>query len=121
MGSVSHLHAHCASCTHRLVEIGCGSGYVICSAALLLKTLGIRAHVCATDHSQAAASAAHATLQAHQVGMLRQGFRFTCKKSQIKANIYLLQVSDVDIIMTDLLSGLDGLMGKVDVLVGAWV
>lgn len=52
----------------RCLEIGSGSGYVICSAVRLLHALGVHpAHVMATDCSAAALEATAGTLQAHQV------------------------------------------------------
>ncbi|CAL5228506.1 g11655 [Coccomyxa viridis] len=49
------------------VEVGCGSGYVICSAARLLEQHGIRAHCIASDISSAALQATQETLVAHSV------------------------------------------------------
>jgi hypothetical protein len=48
-------------------EIGCGSGYVICSLALLLRQLGIRSSLYATDVSQHALDATRQTLASHGV------------------------------------------------------
>lgn len=48
-----------------VVEVGCGSGYVVCSAALMLKQLGLTSYVLATDVSSAALAATSATLAAH--------------------------------------------------------
>ncbi|KAI7837658.1 hypothetical protein COHA_008520 [Chlorella ohadii] len=49
------------------LEVGCGSGYVICSLALLLRELGIAAQLLATDINPQAAAATRATLAAHEV------------------------------------------------------
>jgi release factor glutamine methyltransferase len=50
-----------------VIELGCGSGYVVCSMALMLEDLGIRSHILAVDASSAAMAATHATLEAHGV------------------------------------------------------
>jgi release factor glutamine methyltransferase len=50
-----------------VIELGCGSGYVVCSVALMLQDLGIRSHILAVDASSAAMAATHATLEAHGV------------------------------------------------------
>ena len=49
------------------LEIGCGSGFVICSAALLLQQLQLTSHCMALDISSAAVHATQATLSAHDV------------------------------------------------------
>ncbi len=49
------------------VEIGCGSGYVICSLALMLKQLQINSVMLATDVSTAALKATRQTLDNHGV------------------------------------------------------
>ena len=49
------------------MEIGCGSGYVISSVAMLLAQQGLRAHCLAVDISGAATRATAATLRAHGV------------------------------------------------------
>jgi release factor glutamine methyltransferase len=49
------------------LEIGCGSGYVICSLALLLKHLGIDSRLLACDIDPHAVDATTATLTAHGV------------------------------------------------------
>jgi methylase of polypeptide subunit release factors len=49
------------------VELGCGSGFVICSIALMLQKLGLHASVQAVDHSQAALEATQQTLTNHKV------------------------------------------------------
>lgn len=46
--------------------MGCGSGYVICSLALLLRELGVAAQLLATDINPQAAAATRATLLAHE-------------------------------------------------------
>lgn len=46
--------------------MGCGSGYVICSLALLLRELGVAAQLMATDINPQAAAATRATLAAHE-------------------------------------------------------
>jgi hypothetical protein len=48
--------------------VGSGSGYVICSLALLLRQLGVAAQLLASDINHHAATATQATLAAHQVG-----------------------------------------------------
>lgn len=58
-------HAHCR---RRCLEVGCGSGYVVCSLALLLRELGVAAQLLATDINPQAAAATQATLAAHEVG-----------------------------------------------------
>ncbi|KAF8060464.1 N6a [Scenedesmus sp. PABB004] len=55
------------------LEVGCGSGYVICSAALALRALAVRlgahdARLVATDVNSAAMEATAQTLAAHGVG-----------------------------------------------------
>lgn len=47
--------------------MGCGTGYVICSLALLLQQLGVAAQLLATDINAQAAAATRATLAAHNV------------------------------------------------------
>ena len=47
--------------------MGSGSGYVICSLALLLRQLGVAAQLLASDINHHAAAATQATLAAHQV------------------------------------------------------
>ncbi|KAG2496238.1 hypothetical protein HYH03_005836 [Edaphochlamys debaryana] len=77
-----------------VLELGSGSGYVITSAALLLRQLRPRlaAQVLAVDHSPAAAEATRRTLQAHQV-------------------------SEVDVVVASLFGPLaERLKGSVDVL-----
>lgn len=49
------------------MELGSGSGYVICSAALLLRQLGVVAQLMATDVNPEAAAATMKTLRAHEV------------------------------------------------------
>ena len=51
----------------RCVEIGCGSGYVICSVARLLKHLEASAHCIAVDINGSALECTAQTLQAHEV------------------------------------------------------
>ena len=51
----------------RCVEIGSGSGYVICSVALLLRHHGIRGQCIAVDINPAACSCTQQTLRNHQV------------------------------------------------------
>lgn len=82
-------------CPPRLcLEVGCGSGYVICSLALLLRDLGAATQLLATDINPRAAAATAETLAAHQAR------------------------SGVDIVLTDLASALlPSLAGLVDVLV----
>jgi release factor glutamine methyltransferase len=74
-------------------EIGCGSGYVICSLALLLRQLGIGSSLYATDISQHALDATRQTLASHGV-------------------------PSVELLRTNLLDGLLGrLQRRVDILV----
>jgi release factor glutamine methyltransferase len=76
------------------LEVGCGSGYVICSLALLLRELGIAAQLLATDINPQAAAATSATLAAHEVAQR------------------------VDVLLCDLASALlPAAEGQVDVLV----
>ncbi|KAK9840757.1 hypothetical protein WJX81_002625 [Elliptochloris bilobata] len=49
------------------VEVGCGSGYVACSIALLLRAAGCPAHCIAVDVSEPAVDATRSTLAAHSV------------------------------------------------------
>jgi release factor glutamine methyltransferase len=78
-------------CPNVCMEIGCGSGYVITSLALILGDERNNAHFIATDISTAAAQVTQDTLEAHGV--------------------------QADIIVTDLVRGLeDQLSGAVDVL-----
>ncbi|CAK0786018.1 hypothetical protein CVIRNUC_009231 [Coccomyxa viridis] len=49
------------------LEVGCGSGYVICSVAKMLSQHGLRAQVLASDISSAALEATQETLVAHGV------------------------------------------------------
>lgn len=51
----------------QVMEIGCGSGYVICSLVLMLRDLGIHCACVATDVSQHALAATARTLAAHGV------------------------------------------------------
>jgi release factor glutamine methyltransferase len=69
-----------------VIELGCGSGYVICSVALMLQDMGIRSHNLAVDVSAAAMAATRDTLQAHGVSL------------------------QVDLLMDDLASALDSRM-----------
>ena len=52
-----------ASC----LEVGCGTGYVLTSLALLLRQVGAAAQLLGTDVNAAAAAATRATLAAHEV------------------------------------------------------
>lgn len=57
----------CCACS--VVEIGCGSGYVICSAARMLSHLGLHGQqLLAVDHSSSALQATQQTLDSHGVG-----------------------------------------------------
>ena len=58
-----------------ILEVGCGSGYVVCSLALVLRSLGLRAQLLATDHSVHAVEATQHTLAGHQVGTVLRGQR----------------------------------------------
>ncbi|TVU27103.1 hypothetical protein EJB05_29682 [Eragrostis curvula] len=74
------------------MEIGCGSGYVITSLAIMLRQLGSGTQYIATDINQYAAKTTQATLEAHGV--------------------------HADVIATDIVSGLEKrLAGMVDVVV----
>ena len=53
--------------SRRALEIGCGSGYVSCSAARLLRSLGHNPRCFATDCSTAALFATKETFQNHEV------------------------------------------------------
>ncbi|KAL6755177.1 S-adenosyl-L-methionine-dependent methyltransferase [Haematococcus lacustris] len=50
-----------------VLELGCGSGYVTCSLALMVRQLGLALSLLAVDHSRAALDATHQTLHNHQV------------------------------------------------------
>lgn len=50
-----------------VVEIGTGSGFVVCSLALLLRELGLGSQVVGVDHSEEALAATRRTLDGHQV------------------------------------------------------
>jgi len=69
---VDALRAEAASWAARqpavCAEIGCGSGYVICSAALMLQDLGLRCACLASDLSPHALTATRQTLEQHGVG-----------------------------------------------------
>lgn len=56
-----------APCVCSVLEIGCGSGFAICSVALMLRQLGVQAQMCAIDHSAHALEATTATLCNHDV------------------------------------------------------
>lgn len=74
------------------LEVGCGSGYVITSLALMLGNDNGKVEYIATDASEAAVKTTHATLRAHHVS--------------------------ADVFVADLVSGLEKrLAGAVDVLV----
>mmetsp|Transcript_24834 Transcript_24834/g.63939 ORF Transcript_24834/g.63939 Transcript_24834/m.63939 type:complete len:236 (+) Transcript_24834:151-858(+) len=74
------------------LEVGCGSGYVICSLALMLAQAGCHPQCFATDLSTAAVTACAETLQAHHI-------------------------AQVDVLRMDLLSALlPRMRGKVDIL-----
>jgi hypothetical protein len=64
-----HNAPQCLLQTYRVVEVGCGSGFVICSAALMLRAVAGSAHrhLLAVDHSAAALNATQQTLAAHGV------------------------------------------------------
>ena len=51
----------------RALEIGSGSGYIICSLALLLQQQGAPGQLFATDVNLKAAAATRGTLRAHSV------------------------------------------------------
>jgi len=77
-----------------VLEIGPGSGFVTCSAALLLKALGLRAECVAVDINPAACACTQETCSAHGVG------------------------STVDVVCADLLQALlPRLNGAVDLLI----
>ncbi|KAL4425153.1 hypothetical protein ABPG77_008258 [Micractinium sp. CCAP 211/92] len=82
-------------CPPRLcLEVGCGSGYVVCSLALLLRQAGAAAQLLATDVNPLAAAATAETLAAHEM------------------------LDRVDVVLTDLASSLlPSIAGLVDVLV----
>ena len=56
---------------HRCLEIGSGSGYVICSVALLLEHFGIHGKCIAVDINPAACSCTQQTLRNHEVSGAR--------------------------------------------------
>lgn len=51
----------------RVLEIGCGSGFVICSVARMLARLDVQARVVAVDINPEAAAATRQTLENHGV------------------------------------------------------
>lgn len=55
---------------HSCLEVGCGTGYVLASLALLLRSVGAAAQLLGTDVNAAAAAATRATLAAHEVRLL---------------------------------------------------
>ncbi len=64
MGFVQHeMYSHVC----RVIEIGSGSGFVICSVARMLKSLGVSAHVIAVDINPEACQATVETLTNHEV------------------------------------------------------
>ncbi len=73
----------------RCLEVGCGSGYVICSLALLLRELGIAAQLLATDINPQAAAATRATLAAHEASEQMSGhmFMWLCLKVCLAAGV----------------------------------
>ncbi|XP_047071678.1 methyltransferase N6AMT1 [Lolium rigidum] len=74
------------------LEVGCGSGYVITSLAIMLRQLGTGTQYLATDINQHAVETTQATLEAHGI--------------------------NADVIATDIVSGLEKrLAGMVDVVV----
>ncbi|GAX85742.1 hypothetical protein CEUSTIGMA_g13157.t1 [Chlamydomonas eustigma] len=76
-----------------VVEIGSGSGYVICSAARILKHKGLHSHMIAVDINPAACHATQQTLCNHEI-------------------------HDVDVITSDLLAPLlPRVCGMIDVLI----
>ncbi|PSC68421.1 hemK methyltransferase family member 2 [Micractinium conductrix] len=90
----AHAHTWRRAPPRLCLEVGCGSGYVVCSLALLLRGAGAAAQLLATDINPAAAAATAETLEAHGVH------------------------SRVDVLLTDLaLVLLPALAGRVDVLV----
>lgn len=56
----------------RVVEIGCGCGYVTCSLALLLQQLNMTCYLVATDINAAALTHTAQTLAAHKVSTALQ-------------------------------------------------
>ena len=114
------------TCWLSCVEVGCGSGYVICSAARLLEQHGIQAHCIASDISTAALTATQETLLAHSVSAGFPTFRLSSMRylrwdNKSKGGMTataVLQVTCVDLVHGDLLSPfLPGLQHKVDLLV----
>ena len=107
-------------CPNRCIEIGSGSGYVICSIALLLDHHGIRSHCIAVDNNPAAVRCSQVTLAAHKVCSWSPVIRVAAGTTKI-SNVsgILQQVANVDLISCDLLQPLlQRLQGKVDLLVG---
>jgi len=122
------------------LEVGCGSGYVICSLALMLAQAGCHPQCFATDLSTAAVTACAETLQAHHVRpclprnngasmqsqQCRQGNwsggdsgRSASAHSGWYGMRYPVhpQIAQVDVLRMDLLSALlPRMRGKVDIL-----
>lgn len=59
-------HHHLGRPLHRVLEVGSGSGYVVCSVALMLQHLGRPACTLAIDHSLPAVEATRQTLHNHK-------------------------------------------------------
>ena len=69
-----HLSVNSSSCALacRVLEIGCGSGFVICSVALMLNAMGgAQPQLIAIDINPEACSATAQTLLSHKVGLPR--------------------------------------------------
>ena len=105
---------------YRCLEVGCGSGYVICSIARLIQKAGHCAHHVALDVSAPAVQATRRTLAAH---MVREQLCPSCYMLAAACGlgpgpVAALQVRNVDVLCCDLVGPLAvRLRGCVDLLV----
>ena len=132
VGSRRAQHDLVYSC-HRCLEVGCGSGYVICSVAKMLSQHGLRAHVLASDISSAALQATQETLVAHGVSAhttnmvtesrieVEEAHRHTWWTVQRARHHSTVQVADVELVQGDLLKPfIPRFQHQVDLLVCLW-
>lgn len=105
---------------YRCVEVGCGSGYVICSVARLIQKAGHRAHHVALDVSAPAVQATRCTLAAHmvRVQLCPSCYMLAAACGLGPCPLAALQVRNVDVTCCDLVGPLAvRLRGCVDLLV----